>query len=619
MPHPTHEELKLRVNTLEKGTLQRKRAEADLEQRVKELTAISTLSREVTATLSLDQVVSSTYEQILSALDPDVMVIYLMQEDKLILQELKSEDPKFRQTGSPILRVGQCLCGLVAVERKPGYAKDIHSDPRCTLEDCKKAGIKSFAALPLIIENEILGVLGVGSRTMCDFSENCDFLEALASQVAIGLKNAGLYEQVQRYSSQLDQRITDLERSREALQESEERYRNLYETSTDVIFNISISDGVISSLNPAFEKATGWSASEWIGKPFAAIVHPDDVPIAIEKYQQVLRGEATSAFELRILSEAGKILIGDFIVQPEIKDGEVASVFGIARDITDRVMAVKALRENEEHLRSLMENAGNFAVYRLGYDEKAEDRLHVIFVSPSMADITGVADPMKFETWFGNVHPEDKEKIAEANRLAIRTLKSDMTIRVYHGQKREWRWIQSISTGISDKEGRPKYFNGILHDITDAEKAKEELAVKTRNLEEANTALKVLLRKREEDKTELEEKVVSNFKGLVEPFFEKLKDSRLSEDQKAYVNILESNLKDIISPFARHMSSRYLNLTPAEMQIANLIKQGKTTKDIANLLNLSSRTISFHRENIRNKLGLKNQKANLRSHLLSLE
>ena len=112
---------------------------------------------------------------------------------------------------------------------------------------------------------------------------------------------------------------------------------------------------------------------------------------------------------------------------------------------------------------------------------------------------------------------------------------------------------------------------------------------------------------------------MANFKGLVEPFFEKLKESRLTEDQKAYVNILESNLKDIISPFARHMSSQYLNLTPAEMQIANLIKQGKTTKDIANLLNLSTRTISFHRENIRNKLGLKNQKANLRSYLLSLE
>ena len=82
---------------------------------------------------------------------------------------------------------------------------------------------------------------------------------------------------------------------------------------------------------------------------------------------------------------------------------------------------------------------------------------------------------------------------------------------------------------------------------------------------------------------------------------------------------MESNLQDIISPCARSLSSRYLNLTPAEMQIANLIKQGKTTKEIANLLNLAGRTISFHRENIREKLGLKNQRANLRSHLLSLK
>jgi DNA-binding NarL/FixJ family response regulator len=92
----------------------------------------------------------------------------------------------------------------------------------------------------------------------------------------------------------------------------------------------------------------------------------------------------------------------------------------------------------------------------------------------------------------------------------------------------------------------------------------------------------------------------------------------LDEKQEAYVDILESNLNDIISPFSHRLSSRYMNFTPTEIQVANLLRQGKTNKEIGELLNSSSRTIAFHRENIRKKLGLKNKKTNLKSYLLSL-
>lgn len=275
-------------------------AEQKLEQRVKELTAINRLAREVTASLSLNQVVSSTYEQVLATVNPDLTTVFLKQENNLTLQKFNPEDPDFRPTGSEELCVGQCLCGLAVSNRIAEFAKDIRNDPRCTLEECKNAGIRSFAAIPMIIENEILGVLGVGSRTMRDFSEQADFLETLASQIAIGLKNAGLYEQVQHYSAQLDQQVTDLVRSREALQESEERYRTLYETSPDVIFHVSIPDGIISALNPAFEKVTGWPAAEWIGQPFTAVLHSDDVATATQGFNLLLKGESTPSAELRV-------------------------------------------------------------------------------------------------------------------------------------------------------------------------------------------------------------------------------------------------------------------------------------------------------------------------------
>jgi DNA-binding CsgD family transcriptional regulator len=144
------------------------------------------------------------------------------------------------------------------------------------------------------------------------------------------------------------------------------------------------------------------------------------------------------------------------------------------------------------------------------------------------------------------------------------------------------------------------------------------LKVQARNLGEANTALKVLLRHREEDKIELEERVLLNVKELVLPYVEALKRTGLDAKQITYVGIVESHLNNIVSPFLRRLSSKYLGLTPREIQVANLIKEGKTTKEIAELWNVSARAVEFHRDNIRTKLGLKNKKANLRTYLLSL-
>jgi PAS domain S-box-containing protein len=150
-------------------------------------------------------------------------------------------------------------------------------------------------------------------------------------------------------------------------------------------------------------------------------------------------------------------------------------------------------------------------------------------------------------------------------------------------------------------------------------KREKELEIKTGNLEEMNSALKVLLQRREEDRKELEEKVLFNVKELVVHYIEKLRNTGLDRRQAGFVDILESNLQSIVSPFSRTLSHVYLNLTSAEIEIADLVRQGKSTKEMAELLNVSSRTVEFHRKNIRRKLGIGQKKANLRTRLLSLQ
>jgi DNA-binding CsgD family transcriptional regulator len=149
-------------------------------------------------------------------------------------------------------------------------------------------------------------------------------------------------------------------------------------------------------------------------------------------------------------------------------------------------------------------------------------------------------------------------------------------------------------------------------------KRNEELKAQTHKLEQMNSALNVLLERRGKDREELEGKVVSNVKELILPYIERLKKMPLNAKQMTCVNIVESNLREIVSPFLRKLASEYFGLTPKEIRIANLVKRGKTTKEISEFLGVSTRAVQFHRNNIRAKLGLKNQRVNLGTYLLSL-
>jgi DNA-binding CsgD family transcriptional regulator len=149
-------------------------------------------------------------------------------------------------------------------------------------------------------------------------------------------------------------------------------------------------------------------------------------------------------------------------------------------------------------------------------------------------------------------------------------------------------------------------------------KSQEELYEQKEGLEEANIALKVLLKQREQDKQELEKKVLTNVKDLVLPYVEKLKNSRLKPKDKTLVEIVETHLNDVISPLLQQFFNAKILLTPQETQVAGLVKDGKTSKEIADILNVSETTVNFHRKNLRVKFGLTNQRTNLRSYLISI-
>lgn len=159
-----------------------------------------------------------------------------------------------------------------------------------------------------------------------------------------------------------------------------------------------------------------------------------------------------------------------------------------------------------------------------------------------------------------------------------------------------------------------------IMEMQEALKLKEaELLQEREKLEETNTALRVLLRQRDEDRTRLEETVYNNVDRLVLPYIEKLLQGRLADKHRTLAEIADNNLRDIISPFLRTLSSLGLLLTPQEIEVANLVRNGRSSKEIADIMGLSVAGVDFHRKRLRQKLGLANTKKNLRSFLLTLE
>ena len=136
-------------------------------------------------------------------------------------------------------------------------------------------------------------------------------------------------------------------RAEEAVRRSEEQYRTLVDGVKDVIFALS-ADGLLTALNPAFEEATGWKREEWLGRPFAGLLHPDDVPHAAHMLERVVEETPRPTSQLRVRTRSGEYRLGEFHTSVQRRDGVITGVLGIVRDITDRVRLEEQLRHAQK-------------------------------------------------------------------------------------------------------------------------------------------------------------------------------------------------------------------------------------------------------------------------------
>jgi PAS domain S-box-containing protein len=418
--------------------------------------------------------------------------------------------------------------------------------------------------------------------------------------------------------------VSKRKRSEQALRESEHYFRSLLFNMHEGI--LVIDRGYrITDANNTLLVTTGLEYDEVIGRRCYAISHGYNEPCDRKGEDCLLREVFETGkpenFRHQHLRQDGPKAWVDILLSP-LKDenGNVTHVIEAIRDVSDLVEMEEVLRESEENFRALVENANDGILIAAGKEGVN------LYANKRAAEITGYSVTELLKIGLHElVAPDEVKKVADRykRRLAGKNVPSQYETKLVRKSKEIFP--AELSSARSAWKGEAASII-LIRDITDRKRAEEavrrseaELVEKSRHLEEVNAALKVLLKQRENDKADLEERLLANVKELVMPYVEKLKNSRLHADEMTLVGILESNMKEIVSPFVTKLSSRFLSLTPTEIQVASLIKDGKTSKEIGALLNASENTVRTHRFHIRSKLGIKNKKVNFRSYLQSLQ
>ncbi len=395
-------------------------------------------------------------------------------------------------------------------------------------------------------------------------------------------------------------------------------YRELVELLPQTIFQID-EKGHFTFANRSGFRAFGYRPGD-LKEPVSASMFfaPEDRRRLERNIRRLLNGEVLAGGEYTAQRKDGTTFPAVVSASAIIADGRPVGLSGIILDVSEIRRSRDLLRKSQERYRQLLETMNEgFAI--------VDAQTVLTYVNIRLCDMLGYS----LEEMVG----KNVEAFLDRNNRQI--LRENYRIRRRGGSDSyELSWSRKDGSRIAtimspkplyDEEGR---FTGSYSVVTDVSLMKEteaalkrreqELEIKTQSLEEANTALRVLLKRREEDKKELEQRILANIREMVSPYIGKLKRSRIGDRQRVYLDLLESNLAELTAPFADTLSRTFRKLTPAEIRVAALVREGRANKQIADILAISPRTVEFHRDRIRRKLGLTHGKTNLRSFLLSL-
>lgn len=340
----------VQIRAIVQDITQHARVEAELTERIRELSLLQELGRVVSYRFSLEDIIRLYLEKLVSLVGLDMAQVFLLQEGQLhragvctgpafpadaaVCAGNISRGDDVSLTGQPLtVAMGECLCGLAAQTGQMLYVPEIAEDARYTLDHCRACGLRSVAALPLGSGEATIGVLMVGAATQDAFGDRIDFLETAADQLSTRLQNLQLYQEVQARAAGLEETAT--ERTLE-LQTERNRSQVILETVGESVVVTDL-DGQMLFFNPATETLTGFSRDEMMGqfiwRPWLAQAREDSWPRA----QQTISSGRPWQGEVAGLRKDGARYVVALTGTPlydERAERQVAGVVWVQRDIT---------------------------------------------------------------------------------------------------------------------------------------------------------------------------------------------------------------------------------------------------------------------------------------------
>lgn len=432
--------------------------------------------------------------------------------------------------------------------------------------------------------------------------------------------------------------VTEKYQALRMLKQNEEKFRSIAEYAYNWENWVGPDRKTIWT-NAAVFRLTGYTREEYMALPDAPLCLIDEADRPKIEYARAaaLRGETPGDVEFRMHCKDGSLKWEAVSYQPMFNDrGESLGYRTSVRDITDKKAAEdyleKLVEERTTELRQEMDRRREKEEQYLALISSVKEWIWEVdtdniltFISPRAHDILGYApEELLGRSPLDIMHPDEIERILSQLKERMEKKESFTLIeRKCIHKDGHTVYVEISGQPFFSADGNFRGYRGSGSDITERKKFLDVLQEndrallnKSKVLEETNTALRVLLRQIEESRHELENTFVSNIKRLVLPHIEHAKKRHTDEQAMASIDIALINLNQIMSPFLNRIDR--FDFTPKEIQVASYIRDGKSTKEIAELMSVAPSAIHSHRDNIRRKLGIANQRVNLRTYLLSL-
>ena len=320
---------------------ERKQAEAALREDAERLAAIISTQRAIVEVeTNQESVMKLVVERSRQLTNADGATVEMIEGEELIYHTASGSA---QDHVGLRLNLSSSISGECVRKREILRSDDTSQDPRVDQSAIRKTGAQSLIVVPLHHRQEIVGVLKVFSEKPHDFdSRDVDTLQLMAGLIAAAMSHTAEFEAKQAL---LDERTASLEK----IQESEERFRTIFEGTTAGIAIVGI-EGRVLQTNPAICTLLGYDEEELKDLHFGDVTHPDDLSRELELYAELTEGRRDSyQVEKRYIRKDGRLIWGRLNAAPiRTPAGDSRFIVGIVEDITDRKQAEKELRQRAQ-------------------------------------------------------------------------------------------------------------------------------------------------------------------------------------------------------------------------------------------------------------------------------